>query len=310
MNRNTPLIIEAAINGATSKDENPHVPRTIDEIVESALACLEAGAAIVHNHNDEPNVGGSGLHASEPYAAAWRRILDRRPDALLYPTYAGGGPHTSVEERYAHIDKLREAGLLRMPLLDPGSTNFDGLDPSGAPGAGDLVYRTSFADVRWMMDYCRKHRLSPSISIFEPGWLRLALAYHERGELPRGTLIKLYFGSGRLLFGLPPTRASLEAYLSMLEGTGLPWLVAVLGGDVTDGLARLAIERGGHVRVGLEGLRWASTTAERGPRRGDGHPGRGGRASRSHSGRGRRDTGSTLATGCTYGRNSQMTRFP
>src|SRR5215204_4276037 len=51
-----PIRIEAALNGGTPKDRNPHVPRTVDEIVESALACLEAGAAIVHNHNDEPNV--------------------------------------------------------------------------------------------------------------------------------------------------------------------------------------------------------------------------------------------------------------
>ncbi len=253
MDNVTPLIIEAAINGATPKDKNPHVPRTVDEIVESALACIEAGAAIVHNHNDEPNFGGSGRHASEPYAAAWSRILARHPDALLYPTYAGGGPHTNVRERYAHIDELRKAGLLRIPLLDPGTTNFDGLGPDGAPGTGDGVYQTTFGDVRWMMDYCREHRLAPSVSIFEPGWLRLALAYHERGELPRGALIKLYFGGGRLLFGLPPTRESLGAYLTMLEGTGLPWLVAVVGGDiVADGLARFAIEHGGHVRVGLE----------------------------------------------------------
>ena len=100
----TPLVIEAAINGATPKSKNPHVPRSVDEIVDSALACIEAGASIVHNHNDEPNVGGSGRHASEPYAAAWSRILARYPDALLYPTYAGGGPHTDARERYAHID--------------------------------------------------------------------------------------------------------------------------------------------------------------------------------------------------------------
>lgn len=219
MDNETPLIIEAAINGATPKDRNPHVPRTVDEIVKSALACFEAGAAIVHNHNDDPNVGGPGRHAGEPYAAAWSRILKRYPDALLYPTYAGGGPHTHVRERYAHIDELRRAGLLRIPLLDPGTTNFDGLGPDGAPGTGDAVYQTTFGDVRWMMDYCREHRLAPSVSIFEPGWLRLALAYHARGELPQGTLIKLYFGGGRLLFGLPPTRASLDAYLAMLDGS-------------------------------------------------------------------------------------------
>ena len=39
----------------------------------------------------------------------------------------------------------------------------------------------------------------------------------------------------------------------MLDGSGLPWSVAVLGGDVlASGLARLALERGGHLRVGLE----------------------------------------------------------
>jgi uncharacterized protein (DUF849 family) len=39
----------------------------------------------------------------------------------------------------------------------------------------------------------------------------------------------------------------------MLDGTSLPWSVAVLGGDVVGcGLATLALERGGHVRVGLE----------------------------------------------------------
>jgi len=39
----------------------------------------------------------------------------------------------------------------------------------------------------------------------------------------------------------------------LLEPSGLPWSVAVLGGDVVGcGLAELAIRRGGHVRVGLE----------------------------------------------------------
>src|SRR5262249_24188671 len=43
------------------------------------------------------------------------------------------------------------------------------------------------------------------------------------------------------------------AYLEMLDGSGLPWAVAVLGGDVIEsGMARLALERGGHLRVGLE----------------------------------------------------------
>src|SRR5262249_19620779 len=42
-------------------------------------------------------------------------------------------------------------------------------------------------------------------------------------------------------------------YLAMLEGTNLAWAVAVIGGDVlASDVARLALERGGHLRVGLE----------------------------------------------------------
>jgi uncharacterized protein (DUF849 family) len=246
------LIIEAALNGGTSKRRNPNVPRSVDELVDSALACIAAGAAIVHNHNDEPVVGGPGRHATEPYAAAWRRVLAHHPGVLLYPTMAGGGPHTDIRERYTHIEELDDAGLLRVGLIDPGSVNLGGLDAEGVPAATDGVYQNTYADVRHMIDRCTIRRLAPSISIFEPGFLRLALAYHAAGRLPPGALIKLYFGGGRPGFGLPPTRASLDAYLAMLDGTGLPWSVAVLGGDVSEALAQLAIERGGHVRVGLE----------------------------------------------------------
>ena len=52
---------------------------------------------------------------------------------------------------------------------------------------------------------------------------------------------------------MPPTPASLDAYLDMLEGTGLPWSVANLGGDLLKTpLAEYALEQGGHIRVGLE----------------------------------------------------------
>lgn len=238
----TPVIIEAAINGGTPRSRNASVPRTPAEVTTDALRCLEAGAAIVHNHTDDPVLGGSGLHDSQPYLDAWAPILDRRPDALLYPTMAGGGPHTSAEERYQHVIALADSGLLRMGLVDPGSVNL-----------GTMVYENNPAYTRYTMDICRELRLGPSLSIFEPGFLRTVLAYHEAGTLPQGAMVKLYFGGPNVAFGLTPTAASLDAYLAMLDGTGLPWLVAVLGGDVFEGgFARLALERGGNLRVGLE----------------------------------------------------------
>jgi 3-keto-5-aminohexanoate cleavage enzyme len=77
-------------------------------------------------------------------------------------------------------------------------------------------------------------------------------------------MIKLYFGdeAGYLggVFGLPPTKPAFEAYMSMLEGCPLPWSAAVIGGDlVRSGIARLALERGGHLHVGLEDWAGAGT---------------------------------------------------
>jgi uncharacterized protein (DUF849 family) len=247
------LIIEAAINGGTPKSRNPAVPRTPEEIAEDAVRCVDAGAAIVHNHNDEPVIGAGPTHDSEPYLLAWRQILAQRPDTILYPTMGSGGPGTDVRARYSHIEKLAEAGVLGLGLVDPGSVNLGPTDYDGRPSPVDLTYVNTFRDARHMFDVCARFDIGPSISIFEPGFLRVALAYHEAGAIPAGAMIKLYFGGPSSRFGLRPTETGLEAYLEMLEGTGLAWSVAVLGGDVIGcGLAQLALARGGHVRVGLE----------------------------------------------------------
>jgi uncharacterized protein (DUF849 family) len=244
-----PLIIEAAINGATPAALNPHAPRTVAEVVACAAACIEAGAAIVHTHFDDGLL--EARHASAPYREAWTAIAQRYPDAVLYPTMGSGGPHTNIRERYAHVEELAAAGVLRMALIDPGSVSLGPLDADGLPLAVDFVYQNTFADVAYMVDVCRARGLAAHISVFEPGFLRVALAYHAAGRLPPAK-IQLYFGGPGLPFGLPPTLASLDAYLAMLDGTGLPWMVGVLGGDVSTTLADAAIARGGHVRVGLE----------------------------------------------------------
>jgi 3-keto-5-aminohexanoate cleavage enzyme len=251
-------IIEAALNGGTPKSANPHVPRTPDEIAEDAVQCLEAGAAIVHNHNDEPVIGKTVSHDPEPYIRAWRAILAAFPEAVLYPTMGTGGPHTTIEQRYSHIPALARAGLLGQGLVDPGSVNMGGAGPDGLPRPVDHVYINTYNDLRYMFDTCVRMGRGASISCFEPGFVRVVLAYRRAGRIPPGSLVKLYFGGAGpegdgLNFGLPPTKMGLEAYLAMVEPTGLPWSVAVQGGDVVEsGMARWALERGGHVRVGLE----------------------------------------------------------
>ena len=75
MSSDAPVIIEAALNGETPKTRNPAVPRSPGEIADDARRCIDAGAAIVHNHNDERVVGNTPVHAPEPYIAAWRAVL-------------------------------------------------------------------------------------------------------------------------------------------------------------------------------------------------------------------------------------------
>jgi uncharacterized protein (DUF849 family) len=248
-----PVIIELAVNGATPRSANPHVPRTPEEIAEVAVAGIERGAAIVHNHNDEPMFTTDGVHTVEPYLAAWAPVLDRFPDTLLYPTMAAGARGIPVRTRWAHVEELARRGLGGMTLVDPGSVNI-GLTSAGVTPDAAMAgpYQNSYADLEYMFARSGELGAAPSISVFEPGFLRTALTLHRAGRVPPGAMVKLYFG-GSLEFGLPPTAVALEAYLELLEPSGLPWSVAVLGGDVVGcGMAERAIRRGGHVRVGLE----------------------------------------------------------
>ena len=227
----TPLIIEASLNGSTSKDKNPNVPYSDDEIVADAVACMEAGAALIHNHTDEPIFGGSGELDCERYARPWRRLLAIRPDAILTPTMPVGQDGVPVEARYRHIERMAEEGLLAQGLCDPGSFNLSVLDEDGLFAPTTLLYRNDMHDSRYYVEACRRLNIGLSISIFEPGFLKFILAYHRAGKLPPGAMLKFYFATDDIPFGLPPTERSLEAYLGMLGDCELPWLVSAFGTD-------------------------------------------------------------------------------
>lgn len=265
----TPVIIEAAINGITSKERNPNVPRTPAEIANDAIACIGAGAAIIHNHIDL--VGVSESQAVERYLEGWRPVFSHHPNALIYPTVhfrpptsaeTGHGPtgrgETPIKSSisYDHLVPLAASGLLRIGITDPGSVNLGGVDGEGVP-TGGMVYENSFDTIAHAFAVHSKHRLGPSLAIYEPGFLRTVIAWSRAGRLPAGAMLKLYFATERgylgAPFGLPPTSTALCAYLELLEGCALPWAVSVVGGDAgASDVARVALERGGHLHLGLE----------------------------------------------------------
>jgi 3-keto-5-aminohexanoate cleavage enzyme len=245
----TPVIIEAAINGATKKAANPNVPITADEIAADALACLDAGASIIHAHCDP--VGGPDDEVAERYLAGFRPVWTQRPDALLYPTINFGAGGLS----FGHLPIMAKQGL-RVGLLDPGSVNLGRLGDDGLP-ASAFVYANSFDRIGEVFAMHNDLGLGPSLAIYEPGFLRTTLCWWRAGKLPAGTMIKLYLSEDRGLsgapFGLPVTPTGLDAYLEILGDCDVPWAVSAVGGDIgRSDVARLALRRGGHVHLGLE----------------------------------------------------------
>jgi uncharacterized protein (DUF849 family) len=131
-----------------------------------------------------------------------------------------------------------------------------GADDRGIP-TGGFVYANSFDAIERAFEICRQERLGPSLAIYEPGFLRAVLAWWRAGRLPQGSMVKLYFSTERgylgAPFGLPPTVRALDAYLELLEDCDLPWAVSVVGGDVVASeIALIALNRGGHLHLGLE----------------------------------------------------------
>lgn len=254
MKPSAPVILEVALNGVTTPEQNAAVPREPEAIAEEALRCLDAGAAVVHTHTHDPMRPAEA--AAALYREAYRPILAERPDAILYPTMGMGD---TIEERYGHHEPLAAEGLIRQGLLDPGSVNLGSVPTDASAPVFDYVYANPLSHVHHEVEACARLRLGPSIAIFEPGFLRVILAYHRAGRLPAGALVKFYFsqggyfGSGEPSFSAPPIPEALDLYLAMIEGTGLPWAVAVLGGPLlATPIAERAVERGGHLRVGLE----------------------------------------------------------
>lgn len=252
-----PVILEVALNGATPTTRNPHSPQTQAALVADAIRCIEAGASIVHTH--APDISVAGEAGARLYLEHFEPIHARFPEAILYPTLVFG---KTIAEKTSHLEPLKRLFPLRMGFVDPGSVNLVPTGEDGKPFPTDWVYANSPADIDYKFALCKRLGLGPGMAIFEPGFLRTALAYVRAGAMPEGAFLRFYFGGESsyrgpglvdLLFGMPPSKLALDVYLEMLGDVRLPWSVAVVSGDPFAGdLARHALERGGHLRVGLE----------------------------------------------------------
>lgn len=246
--------LEAALNGPWSRERQPNIPVTADEIVEQAIACANEGASIIHFHPYDP-VTGRQRDAYEIYAPIIERIR-AKVDVICYGTLPFTGdvdasePMTA-ERRFEAVEKLASSGLLEWSVVDPGSTNISLLDelPQGREG---FIYANPDSHVRHGLELCRRHRIVPSYAIYEPGFMRLGAALARCYEGVPQPVYRLMF-SDRFSFGFPPRTWAIDAYLKLLDelDPGAPWMAAGLGTTIAP-LAEAIVERGGHLRVGLE----------------------------------------------------------
>ncbi|MDO9598997.1 MAG: 3-keto-5-aminohexanoate cleavage protein [Azoarcus sp.] len=258
----TPMLIEAAI--CPYRGGEPVFD--LQGMIREAKACLAAGATLIHHHHDGRLDTAGGM--AEMIALS-QAVHAEFPHAILNPNPAKG---EDVRDNSAHFIPMFRAGALGLVPVDPGRQISPQLDDNGLP-FGDNKVHSTFNDANYILTLCQQNDVPLTIGVYEPYNLRWALAYAEAGKLPAGSMVKLYFG-GRyslhtmgkraLNFGLPPTTQALDAYLSMLDGSGLQWSVTVMGDALLDTpLARHAIERGGHLRVGIEDMAGRSPASNR-----------------------------------------------
>ena len=98
-------IITAALAGAaTMKSQNPAVPYTVDEFVEEAYNCYNAGCAIVHIHARDPETG-LPTASLDTLGAIVRGITEKCPIVINLSSAIGLG--ATPEERISVVKKFK-----------------------------------------------------------------------------------------------------------------------------------------------------------------------------------------------------------
>jgi 3-keto-5-aminohexanoate cleavage enzyme len=246
-----PVIIAVGLNENVTRDQNPNVPITPEDIAADIAECVEAGASIVHVHCRNPQTGEPIMDDPAAYVDLFRTI-HAMVDAPVYPTY----PNGDRVGRYQHVKALMEdpaCGLEIAPIISGSADLTPPLAYARQTAQADWCLQMPLADLLYQLALAREHDLWVSHDVMEPGGLRNVLALYADGEYAHPVLLK-FFMSDRMGFGFPPLPQYLDVWESLVpRGFDGEWLVLPYGVAFADAMAlwRRAIELGGHVRVGV-----------------------------------------------------------
>ena len=221
-------VITAAIVGAeVTRSQTPHLPYTAEEIAAEAARCVDAGAAIIHLHVRAKD--GAPSQDRALFEAAIQAIRGCC-DAVIQVT-TGGAVGMGLEERLNGLFCGPEMGTLSC-----GSINF-----------GEGVFVNTLPDMRVIARTMAAERVAAELELYELGHLDTARRLVSEGLLRPPLWVQL-------VLGVPGALAArdriLRFFVSELDAD-THWGVAAMGRHQLP-MARLALELGGHVRVGLE----------------------------------------------------------
>ena len=254
-------MIESHQNGIRTKHMNPNTPVTYGEVVEDALRCWDAGAAVIHVHNT--NFDLLGKAAFDDYMLAWDRILKARPGMIWYPTTCNNNLVGPDECGLEHVHFLNKHANVQIAVVDTGIDQFV-IDEDAEGNAVGRPYGWDLTQVARQVKFCRDRDIAMIWGVYEPGHLRVARHYVDRGMFTKGSNWGFYFvGKYGLTSekpigtcGMEPSLESLCYYLDMIAQAKhkLPWFISIWGEGDYDyrPLIRRTIELGGHVKTGLE----------------------------------------------------------
>jgi 3-keto-5-aminohexanoate cleavage enzyme len=226
-----PCVISVAITGSLpSKEQNPAVPITPSEQIESTHEAFEAGAALVHIHVRDD----AGRPASDPvrFALVQEGVRKHCPGMIIQ--FSTGGRGRQLDERGSML-YLRPD----MASLATGSVNF----PTS-------IYENPPDFVESLAREIAKNDAKPEVEVFDVAMLYNAVELVKAGLLAAPPHVQFVLG---LKNALPARRELLEFLVRELNELlpGATWTAAGMGRHQLT-VNHWALELGGHCRTGLE----------------------------------------------------------
>ena len=253
MNRDVFITCAVTGSGAT-QDRSPHVPRSPEQIANSAIDAAKAGAAVVHCHVRDPETGKPSRRL-DLYREVTERIREADVDVVLNLTAGMGGdivfgsterplPPVAGTDMVGAAERVEHVAdcLPEICTLDCGTMNFAEADyvMTNTPGMLTAMGRMMTA-----------LGVKPEIEAFDTGHLWYAKQLVEDGVLTGPALVQLCMG---VPWGAPD---DLNTFMAMVNNVPKDWTFSAFAlGRNQMAYVAASVLAGGNVRVGLEDNLW------------------------------------------------------